>query len=534
MVRAATYWAEYLRRQGVRYAFGQGGLEAVELLEALRAAGIEFVWTHHEGAAAFAAAALGELTGLPGLCVATRGPGATNLLTGVAHAWLDRAPLLAVSGDTDPALKASLPHQELPLVDVFAPVAKRALTLTADNLTAELPRAFDLAVDLPCGPVYLAFPQSEARRPVALGPEPAAAPAVPWGASAALGNAVEVINAARRPILYVGLGVHHTAWERDLLNLAERIGGPVVVTPKAKGYFPEDHPRFAGVYQAYQDAPVKELFRQADLVVGVGLDSVEMAKPWEFAAPVVNVAVRPESAYFPDLLPVPANGDTGIRPLVERVSVRSAWPADAVALARRAVASLLQPGWRGEAPRGLTPQAVLGELRALLRPEAIVACDVGSHRQLTAQIWPTYWPRTFLTSNGLSSVGYALPAALAAKLACPDRQVVCLVGDGGLLMFPGELQTLARLGLGVVVVVWADFGSSSTRLEHERSGYPAQGGTFGGDADFAVLARSFGVWATTIERPAEIGAKLRAALAQPGPALVQVPIEYDVYRGMEL
>jgi len=324
------------------------------------------------------------------------------------------------------------------------------------------------------------------------------------------------------------------AWERDLLALAGRLGGPVVVTPKAKGHFPEDHPQFAGVYQAYQDAPVKELLRQADLVVGVGLDPVEMAKPWTFAAPVVNLAPSPANAYFPVLLPVPLDGDAALAPLVERLSVQSAWPPDVVARTRQAIAALLTPDWRGETPKGLTPQAVLRELRALLRSEAIVACDVGSHRQLTAQLWPAYWPKTFLTSNGLSSVGYALPAALAAKLACPDRQVACLIGDGGLLMFPGELQTLSRLGLGAVVVGWADFGSSSTKLEHEKAGYPTQGGTFGGEADFAALARSFGLWATTIERPEEIRAKLRMALAQPGPALVQVPVEYDVYRGMEL
>jgi acetolactate synthase-1/2/3 large subunit len=249
---------------------------------------------------------------------------------------------------------------------------------------------------------------------------------------------------------------------------------------------------------------------------------------------VVNVAPSPASAYFPDLLPVPVDTQQGFAALVGRVGVRSAWPPGMAGEVRQEVAALLRPDWRGETPRGLTPQAVLRELRCLLAPEAIVTCDVGSHRQLTAQLWPAYWRRTFLTSNGLSSVGYALPAAIAAKLASPDRQVACLVGDGGLLMYPGELQTLARLGLRVLVVVWADFGSSSTKLEHEKAGYPTQGGTFGGEADFALLARSFGIWATTLESPEEIQPKLAAALAQPGPALVQVPIEYDVYRGMEL
>ena len=534
MVKAATYWADYLRRQGISHAFGQGGLEAVELLEALRQAGIDFIWFHHETAAAFAAAAMGEITGLPGLCVTTRGPGATNMLTGVAHAWLDRAPLLAVSGDTDPSLRATLPHQEVPLLRVFEPVVKRALTLTAANVVQELPRAFDLAYAEPTGPVYLAFPQAEGRREVQPGDEVADEPEAVSGPSEAMATAVERINAARRPVLYVGLGVQHMAWERELLSLAARLGGPVIVTPKAKGHFPEDHPQFAGVYQAYQSAPVKELLRQADLVIGVGLDPVEMAKPWEFPTPVVNLAPAPESAYFPDLLPAQVDDHGGLAWVIERVDVHSSWPADAAARARQAIADLLAPDWRGGDTGRLTPQAVLRELRGLLRPDAIVTCDVGSHRLLTAQLWPAYWPKTFLTSNGLSSVGYALPAALAAKLVCPDRQVVCLVGDGGLLMYPGELQTLSRLGLAVLIVVWADFGSSSTKLEHEKAGYPAQGGTFGGEADFAALARSFGLWATTIAAPDAIGREVLAALAQPGPALVQVPIEYDVYRGMEL
>ena len=162
-----------------------------------------------------------------------------------------------------------------------------------------------------------------------------------------------------------------------------------------------------------------------------------------------------------------------------------------------------------------------------------MTCDVGSHRELAAQAWPSYWPRTFLTSNGLSSVGFALPAAMAAKLACPDRQVVCLVGDGGLLADLGELQTLARLGLGVLIVVWADEGSSNTRLEHQAAGYLTSGACTGA-VDFEAVARGLGLWAATLATRDRCSALLEAALAQPGPALVQVPLSYDVYTDMAL
>lgn len=534
-MKAATWWAEYLRARGVRFAFGQGGLEVVEHLEALRAAGIEIVWTHHEVTAAFAAAALGELTALPGLCVATRGPGATNMLTGVAHALLDRAPLLAVSGDTDPARSAALPHQNLPLVRIFEPVVKRASRLTAANVRFELPSALDLATDDPLGPVYLAFPQSEASREV-----PEVAACVPTAAAqeadadaSRLASAAARVAAAKRPALFVGLGARELEAERLLVDLAERLGAPVVVTPKAKGHFPADHPLFAGVYPAYQSGPIKGLLRQADLVVGVGLDPVEMLRPWPFEAPVVAFGPVAASPYLPDCLDVRVTSYPALADALGRLDARRQWPADVADVARREVRRLLDPGWRGRRPRGIAPQDVLADLRRLLRRDAIVTCDVGSHRQLAAQAWPTYWPRTFLTSNGLSSVGFALPAALAAKLECPDRQVACLVGDGGLLAVLGDLQTLARLGLGVLVLVWADEGSSNTKLVHEAAGYPT-GGTFTGAVDFEAAARGLGLWSTTIASRDRAASALESALAQPGPALVQVPLTYDVYRDMEL
>ncbi|HEX8958993.1 MAG TPA: thiamine pyrophosphate-binding protein [Solirubrobacterales bacterium] len=534
-MKAATWWAEYLRTRGIRFAFGQGGLEVVEHLEALRAAGIDLVWTHHESTAAFAAAALGELTAVPGLCVATRGPGGTNMLTGVAHALLDRAPLLAVTGDTDPALSAALPHQNLPMVRLFEPVVKRASRLTAENVRFELPAAFDLTTDDPPGPVFLAFPQAEASREV---PEAGAfvQPVLEAEANAdpkAIATAACRIASARRPALFVGLGARELEAERLLVGVAEALGAPVVVTPKAKGYFPADHPLFAGVYPAYQAAPVKALLRQADLVVGVGLDPVEMLRPWPFEIPVVAIGPVAGTPYFPDCLDVRV---TSYPSLVEALGGRGArgeWPAGTAAATRCEVRRLLDPGWRGSRPKGLAPQEVLAALRRALRRDAIVTCDVGSHRQLAAQAWPTYWPRTFLTSNGLSSVGFALPAALAAKLECPDRQVCCLVGDGGLLAALGDLQTLVRLRLGVLIVVWADEGSSNTKLVHEAAGYPT-GGTFTGAVDFEAVARSLGLWSATIGANDRSASVFEAALAQPGPALVQVPLAYDVYRDMEL
>ncbi len=534
-MKAATWWAGYLRGQGIRFAFGQGGLEVVEHLEALRAAGIELVWTHHESTAAFAAAALGELTAVPGLCVATRGPGGTNMLTGVAHALLDRAPLLAVTGDTEPARSRALPHQNLPMVRLFQPVVKRGIRLTAENIRSELPSAFDLTTDDPLGPVYLAFPQSEASREV---PEseafaPAAAEPEPDAGPATMAAAAARVSAAKRPALFVGLGARELEAERLLVALAERLGAPVVVTPKAKGHLPADHPLFAGVYPAYQSEPVKALLGEADLVVGIGLDPVEMLRPWPFEVPVVAYGPVAASPYFPDCLDVRVTSYPALADAVGRLDARSRWPADAAAGTRQDVRRLLDPGWRGVRPSEVAPQEVLAELRRLLRRDAIVTCDVGSHRQLAAQAWPSYWPRTFLTSNGLSSVGFALPAALAAKLECPDRQVACLVGDGGLLAALGDLQTLVRLRLGVLLVVWADAGSSNTKLVHEAAGYPT-GGTFTGEVDFESVARSLGLWSATIGARRNVAPVLEAALAQHGPALVQVPLVYDVYRDMTM
>jgi thiamine pyrophosphate-dependent acetolactate synthase large subunit-like protein len=214
------------------------------------------------------------------------------------------------------------------------------------------------------------------------------------------------------------------------------------------------------------------------------------------------------------------------------LTARSAWPEDAAIAARREVLRLVEGSGREPGGSAVTPQAVLGTLRPMLRHDATVACDGGPHRHFASQAWPVYWPRTFLTPGGLSGTGFALPAAIAAKLALPDREVACFVDDGGLLACLGELETIARLGLRVLILVWVDERSPSMRLQRGDVGLPD--GADVGPSDFEAVARGLGLLAQTIHSADDVGRALCDAASHHGPALVQAPIAHDAFKGTSL
>ncbi|MHB1159898.1 MAG: thiamine pyrophosphate-binding protein [Chloroflexota bacterium] len=535
-MRASVFMARYLRSQGLEWAFGLPGGEAIPLMEGLRQVGVPFVLAHHESPAGYMAATTGLLTGVPGLCVVTRGPGAVNMTSAVAMAHLDRLPLIAISGDLEPSQVGHFTHQWLDLIRLFQPITKASGRLLAADIETALPRAVELARSGRPGPVYFAFPASEADKDLPhlpedmsveeigrrFAPEPGTEPLPDLSA------VVDALRAARAPVIMAGLGVSYSRTAADLLAAAEHLRVPVTVTAQSKGHFPEDHPLFAGTFGVYTDAPIYQLIEEADLILAVGLDGVEFFKAWKVGTPVASVA--PAAADDPSYSPrIAVEGDLAaiLAALRGEVEPRSGWTLARVDRCRQEVASLMTPEVV-ESNGRVAPQAAIAALREVLPRDGILTVDVGAHKLVAMAQWPAYQPDTFLTTNGLSSMGYAIPGAIASKLARPDKPVAALIGDGGFLMYAGEVETLARLRLPVTIVVMNDAALSSIKVKQAKRNLPSVGVEFG-EPDYAGLARSFGLLGFKARTVEECRKAFAQALESGQGAVVEVMTYYDEY-----
>jgi acetolactate synthase-1/2/3 large subunit len=531
--------AQFLRDLGVRRVFGVPGGELVELIEALRRRDVPFVLTHHEAPAAFMAAATGELSGVPGVCMATRGPGAVNLFAGVAAAYLDRRPLIAFTGAHSPAATKRDTHQNLPLLDLYRPVTRLAEQLTAENVSELLPKAAGRAAGPQPGPVFLPFPASEAAQDVETrrgedGDAETIAALPRRRVSVSLPPAArDQLATSQRPLIMAGVGMAaDTEAVTRLRALAEAWRCPVMVTQQIKGFFPEDHPLFAGVFGMYRDEPLRALMESADLILAVGLDGVDFFKRWECSTPVLSLAA--EGAVDVTYQPVLAI-EGSLSALLEAVTAArspgSDWTAADAAAARKAIAEIVRPKL-ASAPDGtgdlMPPQAAIDDLRRLLPRDGICTVDVGSHKIVAIQQWQAYEPQTFICSGGLSPMGTGLPFAIAAKLERPEREVACICGDGGLLMYAGEMATVSRLGLKLTILLMADQALSSIKVKQVRMDYPSAGVEFA-RPDWGSLARGFGFRHVRVGRRSDCAEALHQALSGDQPSLVEASVDPEEY-----
>jgi acetolactate synthase-1/2/3 large subunit len=526
--RVADAIARVLARSGIRVAFGHPGGEVAVLIDALTGAGISFVLTHHENTAAFMAGGYGELLGRPGLCIATLGPGATNMATGVANAMLDRAPLIAITATLADERSLGVTHQKLDLNAMYAPLTKGSWRVERDAPAATVARALHLASDPRPGPVHLAIASD-----VAAAVAPAEAPTrraprlsaggAPWPNSRDIDAARTMIERARRPAILVGLDAVRNGSARTVLRLAHAIGAAVATTPKAKGLFPEDEPLFAGVLEMAGDDLIIDFLRGADLILAVGLDVVELDKPWRLRAPVIRISDQPEpEPYFGSSLEL--EGPIGKSLASLTPARRPGWPTEALAAHRERLRAFLCP----ERPR-LQPWQVVEILRRRLPSRTVATSDVGAHKFLVGQLWRTFEPRAFLQSNGLSAMGYGLPVAAVARLVDPQRPAVALIGDGGIGMYLGELETLRRLGLDLTILVFADGSLELIRRSQVRQQVSTDGTAFE-NPDFSVIARAFGLRGHVVDTTAQMERAAIKAATQPGIHLIAALISAEDYR----
>ncbi|HEX5466126.1 MAG TPA: thiamine pyrophosphate-binding protein [Candidatus Limnocylindrales bacterium] len=511
---------------GTRFAFGHPGGEVVLLIDALRRSGVPFLLTHHETSAAFMALGHGEITGIPGVCVATLGPGATNLVTGVASGLLERAPLLALTGALSTAAPAGTTHQALDLNALYRPVTKASWAVRRDDAASTVRSALDLTRRPQRGSVHLSVPADVAAARAASPEDPAGSrkPALVLPEPDGMDRAARILATASRPAIIVGLGAVQTNAAEPLRALARALQAPVATLPKSKGVFPEDDPWFAGTLEMAGDDLVVEFLTDADAIIAVGVDPVEFDKPWRLQAPVIRVDEIPDpDGYVPVEVDLAGDVPATLQVLAQS-SHPSGWPSDSTTSLRARLRALLRP----DGDR-LHPTDVVDTVRAALPREAIATSDVGAHKMLVGQAWSSYAPRTFFMANGLSSMGYSIPVATAACLLQPERSVVAFVGDGGLTMYLGELETLVRAGVDLLIVVFADRSLELIRRAQLRREVPTEGTSFA-DPDFSALGSVFGITSVEVDSKATLRKALPRLLTSHGVRLLAVRIDGDDYR----
>lgn len=459
-----------LEEVGVQWVFGIPSGPVLPLIEALRRSRIEFVLTASETSAGFMAQTVGNLTGIPGVCVSTLGPGATNLATGVGSAWLDRSPLLAITCNVaTPWLKRRV-QMRIDHHALFQPLTKATFSLGADNTGPTLARALAIARAEPPGPVHLDLPEDVALANAADSPKPVERP----GRLADISHeAAEQVAAAlkqsKRPLILTGLTFTRGQAASHLLRFVERQKIPFVSTLHAKGFLPESHPHWAGVLGRARRTDVGAFIRKADLILAVGYDPIEINyEEWVGSTPVLHVSTETADAGPEVALRINRAGDLNliIEKLAEIPRCPNEWTQADLALHRSALERSLRPDCGG-----MAAHHVLDVLRRKLPGDAILAYDVGAHTHQIATQWRSDFPHSCLATNGWSSMGYGMPAAYAAKMVYPERSVVGVVGDGCFQMTVGEAALARRRGLAVPIIVLNDGWLALMKVKQERKGY---------------------------------------------------------------
>jgi acetolactate synthase-1/2/3 large subunit len=529
LVNTSQVIIKYLVASNIHHIFGYPGDPSVELLEAARKENVSFVLGSREGTAGLTAAAYGQLTGRPGVCLSTLGPGSTNLVNAVASAYLDRVPMLAISGQIERRREPYFTHQVIDHNRLFSPVSKWVTAAEPNTVGTIMRKALRIAVAERPGPVHLTTAAdvvgAEATDDKILLP-PMRARRTPqiFSSHGVETDPLKRIKASRRPVILVGMSAVWSEASNSLVRIAESLGAPVVVAPMAKGVMPEEHPLYAGTLDMACNGFVWDFLKGADLLLTVGFDAVELIKPWALSAPNIHIDTVPntDQIYTADLEIVGA-----IPEILDAISSSAGklerWTEAEVAAHR---SKLFELYYAGRVEGRLNPTDVVDIVRRAMPRETLISSDVGSHKLLVGQGWTTYTPRSVLMTNGLSSMGFSIPAAIAGKLVFPDKPFVSFVGDGGLAMVQAELRVAASLKVDPIIVVLCDNSLNRIELKQIVRNYPSFG-TLIEPTDVEMVARAMGcdginvdcakglenaLSATrTKDRPLVIGAKIDPA-----------------------
>ena len=527
MVKASDLLVAALENEGVDRIFGIPGEENLDVVESLRTSKIQLILTRHEQAAAFMAATYGRLTGKPGVCLTTLGPGALNLTTGAAYALLGAMPMLMITGQKGVLSSRQARFQIVDVVSAMRPLTKLARQIASPAMIPTLVReAFRVAQEERPGPVLLELPEDIAAEEcgsVAL--IPAHAIELPLASSGALDRAAQVIVQAHRPLVMLGAAASRPRSAPDIAQFVLRTRIPYFTTQMGKGTVPGGTELYMGTAALSERDYVHEAIEQADVIITIGHDTVEKP-PFIMGAQgpkVVHVGYQPatvEQVYFPQTEVI---GDLGpsLRLLADRIEGKIPH-AQALLPLRESI--LARVAARATENR-FTPQRLVHDVRAVMPPNGILALDNGMYKIWFARNYRTQVANTLLLDNALATMGAGLPSAIMAALLHPERRVMAVCGDGGFMMNSQELETAVRLGLNLVVLVIEDHAFGMIRWKQSTDNFPDYGMTFR-NPDFVRYAEAYGAKGTRVRTVDELRPALEAAFVGGGVHLVVVPIDY--------
>jgi acetolactate synthase-1/2/3 large subunit len=518
--------AEALANAGVEVAFTfPGGGSNLALLDALQVRGVATVLTRSEVGGGLMASTAADISGYPGALIVGLGPGAASAVNAVAHARLDRSPLLLVADRHSDAELATTGHQVIDQRALYAPLVKAYVDAKPEDLGTQLSRAIGLALKPPRGPVLVEMARDHARSPVSAHAEdPVGTDTVPASlVESDVADAAELVRGARKPVVLVGDEARRDVDPAGLVALAERLRAPVMSSYKGKGVFPDSHPLAAGIFTGA--GIERPLLTEADLFLTVGLDPVELlTRPWTFDAPVVALRLGPEpDTYLRPRVTLAGPIDSSLAALRATLGTpASEWvPGDAKERAGAMLRQLRNDG-------GELPAWRVVEIAQELAGDARVTVDAGAHMFPVTWLWRSERPNRFHISNGLATMGYALPAAIGAALAAPGEPVLAFTGDGGFTINAAELETAARVGAKVIVLVLNDSSLSLIRVKQEENRQERSNVDFV-RSDFARLAEGLGVNGARASNESELRTALGAALAADATTVIDIQIDGSEY-----
>lgn len=528
-MNTAELLVKCLEVEGVEYIFGIPGEENLDLIHALHGSSIKFITTRHEQGAAFMADVYGRLTGKPGVCLSTLGPGATNLMTGVADANLDGAPLIAITGQVGTDRMHIISHQYLDLVSMFRPVTKWNKQIVRPDTVPEIVRkAFQEAVSEKPGAVHIDLPENIAAMP-AVG-KPLVKPIIEksFANYSSIERAAIAISRAKNPIILVGNGAIRANASSSISEMSNRLAIPVVNTFMGKGVVPFTDKYSLWSIGLFQKDYINKILEKTDLVIAVGYDLIEYApKKWNPNGNIKIIHVGMEKAeinkHYQPMVEVVGNISDSIYELLRRCD-RQSKPEYAFELRQNMKKDYELFAKDTSFP--MKPQKILYDVRKFMGEDDIVISDVGAHKIWVARNYHCYKPNTCIISNGFASMGISIPGAVAAKLVHPDKKILAITGDGGFMMNCQELETALRIGTPFVTLIFNDSNYGLIKWKQEEKFGKSECINFT-NPNFEDLAKSIGLKGYTIHKSDELIPALEDAFEQKVPCVIDCRVDYS-------
>ncbi|MGJ8670717.1 MAG: acetolactate synthase large subunit [Oceanococcus sp.] len=534
--KASDLFVRCLESEGVTHIFGVPGEENADIMISLNDSSIEFVLCRHEQAAAFIADAYGRLTGKAGVCLSTLGPGVTNLVTGLADANMDRSPVVALIGQASTKRLHKESHQNMDAISMCRPISKWAQTVVDAGTIPEVVRkAFKLAEAEKPGVTVIELPEDVAEDEVLGRPMHVYKTRRPAADHKAVARAAEILVKAKKPVILAGNGALRKRAAKQLRRLAAKTGIPVVNTFMGKGALDKDDPHCMFTMGLQGQDHVNALFEEADVVVTIGYDLVEYGPQFwndDQSRAIIHIDFWPAEVDTHYTVAEDVVGDVADALWQLNMELEKTYAGDLPLvdiqkhqpLRQRILDDFAMEKDDDSFP--MKPQKILWDVRQFLDGGDILLSAVGAHKMWISRYYQCHEPNTCLISNGFCSMGFALPGAIGAKLACPDKRVMAICGDAGFMMNVQDLETAVRLKLPITFMVWVDGEYGLIKWKQQNSFNGEHSELNFGNPNWEKLAEAFGMWGRELNLASELPGALEQAFAQDGPSLIAVPVEY--------